>query len=124
MVEVLVDISLFHGARTYNKSILEAKGIDQEDYIWERHNIDSLQFARSHNYYSENFEIYEAIYDSVQSRLDFLRVKYDSLRMQEERRLDSLKTLQMNDSSGRRRPKRVNSDSIVAPVKMERGEGI
>ena len=124
MVEVLIDISLFHGARTYNKSILEAKGIDQEDYIWERHNIDSLQFAESHNYYSENFEIYQAIYDSVQSRLEVLLIKYDSIRLEEERRLDSLRTLQMNDTTGRRRPERVNPDSLVPAVNMDRGSRI
>ena len=120
MVEILTDISLVHGARTYNKSVMETKGINPEEFIWERHNVDSLQFVRSNDYYAENYEMYKTIYDSVKSRLESLKIEYDSIRMREERRLDSLKTLELNDSAFSRRPKRVIPDSLVPPVNLQR----
>ena len=120
MVEILTDISLVHGARTYNKSVMKTKGISPEEFIWERHNVDSLQFARSNDYYAENYEMYKTIYDSVKSRLESLKIEYDSIRMREERRLDSLKTLELNDSAAAWRPKRVIPDSLVPPVNLQR----
>ena len=120
MVEILTDISLVHGARTYNKSVMESKGINPEEFIWERHDIDSLQFVRSNNYYAENYEVYKTIYDSVKSRLESLKIEYDSIRMREERRLDSLKTLELDDSAAARRPKRDLADSLVPPVNLQR----
>lgn len=91
MVELLTEISLLQGARTYNRSILKEKGIDPKEYLWEKYDVDSLQFTRSNQYYAQYPEQYQEIYDSVKARLERLKVIYDTLREQEERRQDSLK---------------------------------
>lgn len=98
MVEVLTEVALLHGARSYNKNLLEEKGIDPSSYVYEKYNIDSLQFAQSSNYYAENVKQYQEIFASVKERLEALRVKYDTIRKREERKKDSLRKLKENDT--------------------------
>lgn len=94
MVDVITEISLLQAARNYNKGMLEEKGLDPESYLWGKFDIDSLQFARSSNYYAENYDRYEAIYTQVKARLEGYRDVYDSVREAEERVQDSLRELE------------------------------
>lgn len=94
MVDVLTEISLLHGARSYNKNLLEEKGIDPNKYIYEKYDIDSLQLVKSNDYYAENYSLYQEIYTDVKARLETLKVEYDTLREREERRKDSLRELE------------------------------
>ncbi len=107
MVEVLTELSLLHGARSYNKTLLEEKGIRPQDYLWEKFDIDSLQFLRSNNYYAENYKQYQQIYGRVQTRLEEYKARFDSLRELEERdREDSLE---------------ISGDTIRDPQRILRG---
>lgn len=90
MVEVLTELSLLQGARSYNRSLLEETGLKTETYLWDKYDIDSLQFVRSSNYYAENYRLYENIYDKVKERLEVLKAAYDSIREEHERVRDSL----------------------------------
>ena len=75
MIDVLTELSLVHAARNYNKFKLENTGINPDEYIYEKFDIDSLQFEKSNDYYSEQYTQYERIYDSVKVRLQsFCRV--------------------------------------------------
>ena len=91
MVEVLTELSLVNAARNYNKQKLEETGIKPEEYIYEKFDIDSLQFERSNDYYTEKYDQYERIYDSVKVRLQILKTRLDSLREIEVRIEDSIK---------------------------------
>lgn len=93
MVDVLTEMSLLHGARSYNKNLLEEKGIKPKEYLYEKYGIDSLQFVESNQYYSENYKQYHDIYTRVKERLMVLKEEYDSIRDVEEQRIDSLRTL-------------------------------
>lgn len=119
MVDVLTEISLLHGARSYNMNLLEEKGIDPNKYIYEKYDIDSLQLVRSNDYYAENYGDYEDIYNDVKARLEALKVEYDTLREREERRKDSLRELErdtlLQDSI--RRPRR--DSLLLKKVKRE-----
>lgn len=110
MVDVLTEIALLHGARSYNKSLMEEKGIDAYPYLMEKFKIDSVQLVRSNNYYAENYKQYKKIYDRVKLRLEVLLEEYDSLREVEERRQDSIRNLDTTDTLYQRT--RVN-DSLL-----------
>lgn len=90
MIDVLTEISLLHAARNYNKQKLEATGLNPDTYIYEKFGIDSLQFERSSDWYSENYAQYEGIYDSVKARVQIMKIKLDSLRDIEVRMEDSI----------------------------------
>lgn len=102
MVEVLTELSLLHGARSYNRNMLEEKGIAPYPYLMQKYGIDSAQLVRSNNYYAENYREYSDIYEEVKERLELLLKKYDSLREIEEKERDSLRIL--------------NKDSLNLPV--------
>lgn len=126
MVDVLTDISLLHGARSYNKELMKEKGIDVDKYVFEKHGIDSLQYIRSNRYYSENYKEYQEIYSRVKERLEVLKVEYDTIRAREERRLDSLRALDKSDSVKPDRIRKLRDslklrrikgrDSLIKPV--------
>lgn len=93
MVDVLVEVSLLQAARNYNKVMLEEKGINPERYIWDKYDIDSLQFATSSQYYAQNYRQYERIYDQAKEKLEGYRVHYDSLEQIARQERDSLRAI-------------------------------
>lgn len=110
MVDVLTEIAVLHGARSYNKNLLEEKGVDPTRYVYEKYSIDSVQFAQSNNYYSENTKQYQDIYTQVKERLEALKMQYDSIREREERRKDSLREL---DTLPRDSIRKIRRDSLI-----------
>ncbi len=131
MVDVLTEIALLHGARSYNANLLEEKGVDPGRYIYKKFSIDSLQFARSNDYYSEHVKEYQDIYSQVKERLQALRVEYDSIRVREERRRDSLKEIDtlILDSIRKERkdsliPKKIDFEERSLPVPVSRKDSI
>lgn len=104
MVEVIYDMLLISGAKGVSKRLLENNGIAPESYIYNKHNIDSLQFAQSNAYYSLDLDEYESLYNRVEKRLNEDQKKYkkeaeidkakkDSIRKENRARIDSLKLL-------------------------------
>lgn len=84
MVDVLIDVKLISSANGANKKIMENHGINSETYIFKKHNIDSLQFALSNEYYAFNIKEYEEIYTKVKDSLEQLKEIYKKLELKEE----------------------------------------
>lgn len=116
MVEVLTELSLLHGARSYNKNLMEKKGIDAYPYLTKKFEIDSTQLVQSNNYYAQNYKQYQRIYDRVKERLELLMAKYDSIREIERQKRDSLRTNRENDSLI---PRDLRIDTLVMPRRMD-----
>ena len=70
MADILYDMSLINVAKGVNRSILENNGIIPENYIFNKHQIDSLTFAKSNEYYSYDLKDYQLIYDMVKIKLE------------------------------------------------------
>ena len=49
-------------------------GLDLNNYVFEKHEIDSLQFALSNSYYAYYIEEYEDIYIRVTDSIDKLKI--------------------------------------------------
>ncbi len=104
MVDILIDAKLITSASSKNKLIMRDSSLNMDTYIYEKHNIDSLQFALSNNYYAYHIEEYEEIYTKLADSLDRLK---KALKKQEasewkektKREADSLKkALKAKDS--------------------------
>lgn len=91
MIDLLTELSLVNAARNFNKFKLEKTGIEPEKYIYEKFEVDSLQFERSNAWYSEQYTQYERIYDSVKARIQVMKTKLDSIMDRERRIEDSIK---------------------------------
>ncbi|GAA4889040.1 hypothetical protein GCM10023311_11290 [Flaviramulus aquimarinus] len=98
MVDILIDSKLIASASSANKKIMRDSGVDLNTYVFTKHNIDSLQFALSNNYYAFHIKKYQEIYEKVGDSLEALKVKFKDLEAKEwkeqtKREEDSLKLL-------------------------------
>jgi len=70
MIDVLYEMTLISVSKGVNRKILEKNGVDPEKYIFNKYYIDSLQFALSNEYYSNDLKEYLSIYDMVKEKLE------------------------------------------------------
>lgn len=98
MVEVLTDLSVINSAKNFNKRFLEETGIRPNTYLYEKHQIDSLQLAKSTEYYAKKYEILDRIYSRVKVNLEKMKVDLETIRAEEERIEDSIR---MADTLGK-----------------------
>lgn len=99
MVDILTDLTLLNSAKNYNKRILESTGLKPDEYLYAKHNIDSLQLAQSTQYYAQNFDVYKNINTRVQNRLKKMKVQLEKERDEEQRIKDSLREERMKKDS-------------------------
>ena len=97
MVDILYDVFVINTAKGTSKSVLEDNGIYPEDYVFKKHEIDSLQFALSNAYYGFYLEEYESILARVEERFDTdkdrFQAKIDKESEDKQRKKDSIKKL-------------------------------
>lgn len=85
--DILYDVSLINAARDFSRGQLKNAGIEPDKFIYEKYDIDSLQFAGSVAYYSVDFNRYLKVWEDVNERLEVKRDEVDSLI----RRTDSIR---------------------------------
>lgn len=97
MVDVLYDVYILNAAKGTHKNILEEDGIYPQKYLFTKYNIDSLQFAKSNDYYSYDVNAYEEIIDKVNARIvaekKIYGDKIDRDAKQRQRKKDSIRKL-------------------------------
>jgi len=69
MADVIYEMTLISVSKGVNRRILENNGVIPEKYIFEKYNIDSLQFALSNEFYSNDLNSYLNIYNRVKLKL-------------------------------------------------------
>jgi hypothetical protein len=90
MVNLLYDMAVISAAKGSNKKVLENNGVFPEAYIFEKYNIDSLQFAESNTYYSFNPEQYQEIYKQVKLKIEVERKIHQKVLDIEKKVRDSI----------------------------------
>lgn len=88
MVNILIDAKLIGSATYINKNIMQEQGIDVGSYVFEKHGIDSLQFALSNEYYAYYVKDYEEIYNKVIDSLEALKVVFKEQELKEKREIE------------------------------------
>lgn len=91
MIDIITDISLVNAAKGMNSKLLDDKKINPVRYVYEKHGIDSTQFAENSNYYAYDIKEYEDIYVQVKQRLEKEKQKYKELEEKEKKKKDSIK---------------------------------
>ena len=87
MIEILYDMSLISVSKGINKRIIENNGMKPKKYILKKHNIDSIQFVASNEYYSKDLETYLSIYEEVLKKLQSNReIVIDTIESKKEER--------------------------------------
>lgn len=120
MVTVIYDISLMNAAKGSNKKLIENKGINPEDYIYKKHNIDSLQFALSNEYYSYRLETYEAIYNNVKVKLEKDKKRFNEMVLAEKKVKDSLTKKLRQELKSSRKTDKLTPKNRLDSLKLKR----
>ena len=130
MVEVLYDMVLINTAKGSDRRTLERRGIVPQDYIFSKHNIDSLQFVESNDYYSYNIDVYDEIFSKVKSKLEKDKTRINKLKEEEQAKKDSIKELNKlkldslralgRDKNGRQIKNMLKKDSLSLPSKTNK----
>ena len=89
MEDVLYDLSLIKALKNTNFQKEESKSILTPDYLFKKHNIDSLQWEENLRYYSKNPKKFLLIYKKVQERYPQVLDSIDTLLLRENKKIIS-----------------------------------
>ncbi len=109
MVDVLTEAYLANAARSVNNQAIIDKGIKVDSLIFKKFEVDSVQFAKSNDYYAADINMYLDIFQKVEARLVAMEKKLDSIRDMDRKRKDSVES-QQNKERIIAEPKR---DSLI-----------
>lgn len=94
MADVLYDIALLNAGKSYSPVMMQESEIDYNEYVFKKHDIDSLQFAKSNAYYTDNLDKYLAIFTIVEDRIKAEKRKWTDTLSVERKRRDSIQELE------------------------------
>ncbi len=94
MVDVLTEAYLANAARSVNNQAIIDKGIKVDSLIFKKFEVDSVQFAKSNDYYAADINLYLDIFQKVEARLVAMEKKLDSIRDLDRKRKDSVESQQ------------------------------
>ena len=77
MVDVLYDLAIMNAFKNTNNIILKSNNIDPTTYVFQKYDIDSLQFVESDRYYAALPNLYEEIYVAVESKLNIKKEEFE-----------------------------------------------
>ena len=70
MEEVIYDVYMLNAIKISNKKLLQNEEVSFKKEIFEKYKIDSLQFAKSNDFYAADFETYKALIERIKKRMD------------------------------------------------------
>jgi hypothetical protein len=116
MINILYDLYIINGAKNVNRTQMDEKGVEADNYVFTKYDIDSLQFAKSNAYYAYDPDDYKDMVEEVRDRLEIEKENIQELQRTErerrKRRQDSIrnsiikKAEQSDSSSVKLKPKR------------------
>lgn len=90
MVDMLTEAYLANSARSVDNKSIITKGIKMDSLIYNNFGVDSLQFAKSNEFYAADINAYMEIFQKVEARLTGMQKEMDSIRVMEKSRKDSI----------------------------------
>ncbi len=106
MEDIIYDLAILDAIKTNNPASLDKKNITASTYVYEKYDIDSLQFVSSNHYYAADIHNYLKMYQRVEERLTAEKTKIDTIlsKKNNKSKLKKIKkTLFKNSDSIKRR---------------------
>ena len=85
MEEVIYDVYMLNAIKISNKKLLQNEEVSFEKEIFKKYNIDSLQFAKSNDFYAADFETYKALIERIKKRMDSNKKALEQLIEEEKK---------------------------------------
>lgn len=90
MVDMLTEAYLANAARSVDNKSIISNGIKMDSLVYKNFGVDSLQFAKSNEFYAADVNTYIEIFQKVEARLTGMQGKMDSIREIEKSQKDSI----------------------------------
>lgn len=97
MIDILMESYLANAARSVDNKSIIVKGIKMDSLIYRNFGVDTIQFAKSNAFYAADVNTYMSIFQEVETRLDLMQKKMDSLWERERNIKDSINKIQKKD---------------------------
>jgi hypothetical protein len=135
MADIFYDAYLANAAKSINNKKLRQMGIRLDSIIYQKHGIDSTQFAHSNEYYSLDLDNYAEIYSKVEARLLVDQKRLDSIKDANDvkKRGKNAKASKSKDSLSKqpisKDPQKLDSmikkkmSSLIEPIESEEETG-
>lgn len=101
MLDIFYDLAVMDAIKSHNPLSLETFGIQPDQYIYKKYDIDSLQFATSNTYYASDIQQYKTMYAQVNDRLKSEKSEVDKLLKAEGKPGDLEEIVPVEKSSAR-----------------------
>lgn len=112
MVDIIYDMSIISAAKGVNRKLMEQEGLHPEKYIYDKYNIDSVQFAQSNEYYAFDLDAYEQIYSKVKVKLENNKKLYSDLVQIEQKQKDSINKIQRQLRDSLREQRQLGNENL------------
>lgn len=107
MESILYDLAILNSTKSAFSSVFDDTGIDIMEFLYDKYDIDSIQFSESDLYYASVPLEYQSIYESVDARIDrrkkamedATKNRNDSIREAQTKRRDSIQALKEEKDS-------------------------
>lgn len=96
MEDILYDLAILDAIKTNKPASLDKKNITASTYVYNKYNIDSLQFVSSNHYYAADVHNYLKMYQRIEERLATEKTKIDTVLAQKKNKLKAKKTPKTN----------------------------
>jgi hypothetical protein len=108
MIDILSDLAILNAAKNSNADILRDHNIEPTKFVFEKYEVDSLQFVTSDVYYASLPKEYEAMYLEIEAFLE-----KEKGRITEEKRISDSLLLESNlKNRPQKRDKSKANDSL------------
>jgi len=98
MEKIIYDLAMLQAIKGHDATLLPKNNINPKTYIYQKHKVDSTQFAQSNAYYSSNITLYKTMFDNVIEKMSLDKKVIDAkvrkeFETKQKRKLDSIKKL-------------------------------
>ena len=87
MIDILYDMAIINAAKTNAPQVMEDRNFVPMQYIYNKYEIDSIQFVSSDLYYASKPLEYEDIYEKLEERIKKEKERFEK---QDEKEKDGL----------------------------------
>ena len=79
MVDILTDVYISNASRNVNNKLIRKRNLHLDSIIYNKYEVDSLQFVLSNAYYSSDLKTYGKLLSQAKDRLVLLKKEKDSI---------------------------------------------
>ncbi len=116
MVNILTDVYISNASRNVNHKLLKKRNLELDSIIYNKYEVDSLQFVVSNAYYCSDLDVYENLLTQVKDRLEILQKEKDSIYKIVSKQ-DSIEKSKKNIPKSKNIDKaKIISNTLVNPV--------